>query len=142
MEELLKAITRAVEDKVFSPEILSNIAALRIRVTEQEKLIENLRIQNKNYQDATNALKVQIDAQSKIISEYKTREFELKTREINITKLEMTAEMYKALSAQSKEYVGMIFRNHNIMTSVQENQILSMSGGGTYTTSTKTETKF
>ena len=120
MEELLKSITRAVEDKVFSPEILSNIAALRIKVVEQEQIIDRL-------------------------------ESELKSREESIIRHEMLVEMHKALAAQSKEYVGMIFRNHNIMTTTQETIVMPSTpptqynpGNPAYTmpvTNVKTETQ-
>lgn len=61
------------------------------------------------------------------------REEELKRREVAMTKLECSVDMHKALAEQSKEFVGMIFRNQVIMTSRMENiavpGMVGMNGG-------------
>jgi len=132
MQELLKAVSDAVESKVFSIEVLQNIAELRKQATEQEDVIKKQNVRIEELRINVNEVDQRLNRANESIKLYKAREDEITKRETDMTKLECTVEMNKALAAQSKDYVGMIFRNHNLMTSVQDHLVIPGVSGSQF----------
>jgi NADH dehydrogenase/NADH:ubiquinone oxidoreductase subunit G len=128
--DLLDAINRAVEGKVFSVEVLQNIAELRKSVDEQAAKIKQfadtetlLRAENNALKDRVTALKT---AENSVIE----REKKVAVQELEQALLAKETELTKTFKNELKEVVMAAFKNPTIKQEMFGNESQPGANGG------------
>ena len=129
---LIDAINKAVEEKTFSIEVLQRIADLRTSIVVKDELLKSIEASRDSYLKQYNVTSAELVLAKEQLAKWAAREKELSEREKAFIKLECQVEMQKALAAQSKEFVGLIFRNQTIMTSKLESIAVDGIPGNQY----------
>lgn len=135
MEKIQSILLELSGEAAFSGEAMKQFLELKDEVDSQESTINYLRRNNEEAKDKIGDLNSKITEQQGIIESlhhevegWRTREGELKDRENQMTKLEVTLECESQRVADHQEMVGLIFRN-SILRKVSHGQELTHQPG-------------
>jgi hypothetical protein len=109
--DLIEAINSAVEAKVFSVEVLQNIAELRKSVTEQVARLETYSKNEIELRSKCGALQDRVDAYARNEEAVSKREKDVASKELAQALMAKENELIKGFKSELKEVVMAAFKN-------------------------------
>lgn len=134
-DKLTKLIDEIIEQKTFSLDALDSIKKLRDKAQEQESALKF----KDEMLDAKKTIELTIRAEMAVqatqLATWKTREDELKKRELTMTALEKSSAIADAKATSYIEFARLVFANRITREKVlHSTPVVIPTPGGSYTT--------